>query len=57
MLIISGDASHSGFRKKKLLEQLGTILPGCTKLETSYVYFLDIDGELEAAALEKVTAS
>ena len=54
MLIISGDASHSGFRKKKLLEQLGTILPGCTKLETSYVYFLDIDGELEAAALEKV---
>ena len=52
MLIISGDAAHSGFRKKKLLEQLGAALPGCTKLETIYVYFLDLDGELEEAGLD-----
>ena len=54
MLIISGEAAHSGFRKKKFLEQLKLILPDCTELQTHYVYFLDIDGELDEASLEKV---
>ena len=53
MLIISGEDALSDFRKRKYLSNLTAEFPQCENIEVTFVYFLDVDGDLDEKQLEK----
>ena len=47
MLIIPGTAAISEFRKEKALSQIQNIFPFCRSIEANFVYFLDLETDLD----------
>ncbi|MGB5707767.1 MAG: phosphoribosylformylglycinamidine synthase [Arenicellales bacterium] len=42
MLLLSGSIALSDFRKRKLVDQLGSVVPDCVALESRYLHIVDL---------------
>ena len=54
MLTIYGDVALSAFRKDKCLENLVKVVPECNGIDTRFVYFVDVEKDLNDPEIEKV---